>query len=117
MQGQGFNVSAFHGGMDKQERDSALQYYRSGILRFLITTFERGHLGIEWLPPVSLSILYDLPRVRAHYIDCIGRCGAFGRKGVAIAFSVCEDERFMRDLERHYNMCVEEMPFHIADIL
>ena len=116
LEGEGRTVCVIFDGMSHTQCESALRHYRDGSVRFLITTFGRRPLRVE-LPQISFTILYDLPRVREHYLECIGRSSRFGRKGVAVIFRVCGEERFIRDLERYYNTCIEEMPLNIVDLI
>ena len=87
MEEKGFAVSAMHGGMSYEERISIAKKYQSGALRAMITTFEKGELESRF-SPACFSVLYELPRVRDQYMECIGGAGAFGRKDLAIVFRV-----------------------------
>ena len=72
--------------------------------------------GID-VQQVSLVINYDLPANKENYIHRIGRCGRFGRKGVAINFVTNEDVGAMRELEKFYSTQIEELPSDIATLL
>ncbi|URE45532.1 eukaryotic initiation factor [Musa troglodytarum] len=45
-----------------------------------------------------------------NYLHRIGRSGRFGRKGVAINFVTRDDERMLFDIQRFYNVVIEELP-------
>ena len=47
----------------------------------------------------------------------IGRCGRFGRKGVAISLVTRRDFSSLKALEREYSMLISEMPMDIANYL
>ncbi|ORZ30415.1 DEAD-domain-containing protein [Catenaria anguillulae PL171] len=108
-------VAAIHGDMDQNERSKIMDDFRSGAARVLITTDLLAR-GID-VQQVSLVINYDLPSSLENYLHRIGRGGRFGRKGVAINFVTGEDTPVLRQIERHYNTQVEEMPRDIADLL
>jgi ATP-dependent RNA helicase len=110
-----FAVSAMHGQMDQQARDAVMEDFRSGSSRVLIATDLWGR-GID-VQQVSLVICYDLPTNKELYIHRIGRGGRFGRKGVAINFVRTEDEKTLKDIERHYSCVVEEMPANVGDLI
>ncbi|KAL7751877.1 translation initiation factor eIF4A [Sorochytrium milnesiophthora] len=108
-------VAAIHGDMDQEERSRIMADFRAGHSRVLITTDLLAR-GID-VQQVSLVINYDLPRNLENYLHRIGRGGRFGRKGVAINFVTADDVPLLRQIEKHYNTQVEEMPMNIADLL
>ena len=58
-----------------------------------------------------LSYLYYIPAIS------IGRCGRWGRKGVAINFITEDEVQDMQWLSNHYKFDISEMPMNIADLL
>lgn len=82
--------------MGGTERDKAIQQFRKGIFKVLVTTnvFSRG-IDIQ---AISLVINYDIPMKRVEgggmqeepdfetYLHRIGRTGRFGRVGLAVTF-------------------------------
>ncbi|KAJ2373936.1 translation initiation factor eIF4A [Coemansia sp. RSA 2607] len=109
-----FTVSAMHGDMDQEQRDTIMKEFRSGSSRILITTDLLAR-GID-VQQVSLVINYDLPTNRENYIHRIGRGGRFGRKGIAINFVTDDDTAALRDIEQHYSTQIDEMPGDIATL-
>ncbi|MQM11572.1 hypothetical protein Taro_044482, partial [Colocasia esculenta] len=101
-------VSATHGDMDQNTRDIIMREFRSGSSRVLITTDLLAR-GID-VQQVSLVINYDLPTQPENYLHRIGRSGRFGRKGVAINFVTREDDRMLFDIQKFYNVVIEELP-------
>ncbi|KVI12213.1 DNA/RNA helicase, DEAD/DEAH box type, N-terminal, partial [Cynara cardunculus var. scolymus] len=101
-------VSATHGDMDQNTRDIIMREFRSGSSRVLITTDLLAR-GID-VQQVSLVINYDLPTQPENYLHRIGRSGRFGRKGVAINFVKLDDEKMLADIQKFYNVTVEELP-------
>jgi translation initiation factor 4A len=110
-----FTVSAIHGDLEQDRRNSILSEFRTGSSRVLITTDLLAR-GID-VHGVSLVINYDLPKNFEKYIHRIGRSGRFGRKGVAINLISQEDFSIMGELEKFYSTKIEEMPANIADLL
>ncbi|KAE7998517.1 hypothetical protein FH972_003056 [Carpinus fangiana] len=115
MRGRDHTVSATHGDMDQNTRDIIMREFRSGSSRVLITTDLLAR-GID-VQQVSLVINYDLPTQPENYLHRIGRSGRFGRKGVAINFVTKDDERMLFDIQKFYNVVVEELPSNVADLL
>jgi translation initiation factor 4A len=110
-----FTVSATHGDMESDERESILSEFRSGASRILITTDLLAR-GID-IQQVSLVLNYDIPTNRENYIHRIGRSGRFGRKGVAINFVTKTDIRALREIEEYYGTLIDEMPNNIGELL
>jgi translation initiation factor 4A len=110
-----FTVSATHGDMEPEERESILSEFRSGASRILITTDLLAR-GID-IQQVSLVLNYDIPSNRENYIHRIGRSGRFGRKGVAINFVTKTDIRSLREIEEYYGTIINEMPNDIGELI
>nr|XP_011470735.1 PREDICTED: eukaryotic initiation factor 4A-9 [Fragaria vesca subsp. vesca] len=115
MRSRDHTVSATHGDMDQNNRDIIMREFRSGSSRVLITTDLLAR-GID-VQQVSLVINYDLPTQPENYLHRIGRSGRFGRKGVAINFVTTDDQRMLFDIQKFYNVVVEELPSNVADLL
>nr|GEY39594.1 eukaryotic initiation factor 4A-6-like [Tanacetum cinerariifolium] len=81
--------------------------------RVLITTDLLAR-GID-VQQVSLVINYDLPRQPENYLHRIGRSGRFGRKGVAINIMTSDDGKMLADIQKFYNVVVEELPANGQD--
>ncbi|XP_057797147.1 eukaryotic initiation factor 4A-9 isoform X1 [Salvia miltiorrhiza] len=115
MRGRDHTVSATHGDMDQNTRDIIMREFRSGSSRVLITTDLLAR-GID-VQQVSLVINYDLPTQPENYLHRIGRSGRFGRKGVSINFMTRDDEKMLSDIQKFYNVVIEELPSNVADLL
>jgi len=103
-----FTVCVIHAGLDQDARNLVMREFRSGSSRMLLSTDLLAR-GID-VQQVSLVINYELPTRVENYLHRIGRGGRFGRKGVAINFVTIRDIRMMRDIERHYDTQIEELP-------
>ncbi|KAE9446322.1 hypothetical protein C3L33_21787, partial [Rhododendron williamsianum] len=110
-----YNISPNCGERKLHTWDVSFMYFRSGSSRVLITTDLLAR-GID-VQQVSLVINYDLPTQPENYLHRIGRSGRFGRKGVAINFVTKDDERMLFDIQKFYNVVVEELPANVADLL
>ncbi|KAK4267268.1 hypothetical protein QN277_024068 [Acacia crassicarpa] len=115
MRSNDHTVSATHGDMDQNTRDIIMREFRSGSSRVLITTDLLAR-GID-VQQVSLVINFDLPTQPENYLHRIGRSGRFGRKGVAINFVTMDDARMLSDIQKFYNVSIEELPSNVADLL
>merc|ERR1712226_499786 len=104
-----------HADMDQNERNLVMREFRSGSTRVLISTDLLAR-GID-VQQVSLVINFDLPLNMESYLHRIGRCGRYGRKGVAINFVTNSDVRTMKEIEKYYHTQIEEMPMDIADMI
>jgi superfamily II DNA/RNA helicase len=105
---QGFTLEYIHGEMDVAERKKRMDDFRSGQVRVLISTDLLAR-GID-VQQVSMVINFELPMQRENYVHRIGRCGRYGRKGVAINL-VCGDEiNTLKEYEKHYSININELP-------
>eukprot|EP00382_Lankesteria_abbotti_P001496 CAMPEP_0113846954 /NCGR_PEP_ID=MMETSP0372-20130328/1595_1 /TAXON_ID=340204 /ORGANISM="Lankesteria abbotti" /LENGTH=403 /DNA_ID=CAMNT_0000816157 /DNA_START=39 /DNA_END=1246 /DNA_ORIENTATION=- /assembly_acc=CAM_ASM_000359 len=115
MEQKKFTISQMHGDMMQQEREVIMKEFRSGSSRVLVTTDLLAR-GID-VQQVSVVINYDLPACLENYIHRIGRSGRFGRKGVAINFVTKEDSAQLKEIERHYNTEIKEMPEEVDEFI
>ncbi len=118
LENKNFSITSIHGKMTSDQRTETVKEFRNGKTRILITTDLLAR-GID-IPQVNLVINYDLPPNKETYIHRIGRCGRFGKKGVAISLVKMEDQSDVKSLNRmknFYNMNIEELPEDIEDYL
>ncbi len=108
MREDGFSVDCIHRNMSKQDRDRVFQEFRSGALRFLISSNITAR-GID-IQQVSVVINFDITSDVHTYLHRIGRSGRWGRKGTAINFISPRDIRVMRDIENYYRIQVQPLP-------
>jgi translation initiation factor 4A len=105
---QQFPVGEIHGEMKIEDREAVMERFRSGALKVLITTDLLAR-GID-VQQVSIVINFDVPTNRENYIHRIGRCGRYGRKGVAVNFITPNDNKYIKDIETYYSIKMVEMP-------
>lgn len=103
-----YTVSTIHGGMEQAEREYKLKQLRTGATRLLITTDILAR-GID-VQQLSMVVNYDLPHESETYIHRIGRCGRFGRKGIAINLVNSKDDAKIGFIESHYETRINELP-------
>jgi translation initiation factor 4A len=115
MTDDGFPVCCIHSAMDKSERAASLQKFRSGAFRVMISSGVTAR-GID-IQQVSTVINFDMNRNIDNYLHAIGRSGRFGRKGLAINFITRHDTDFMRALERHYKISIQELPEDVGKLI
>jgi len=118
LQEKNFPITAIHGKMTQQERNEIVKEFRDGKTRLLLTTDLLAR-GID-IPQVNLVINYDLPPNKETYIHRIGRCGRFGKKGIAITLVKMEDPmdvKALNKMKNFYNMEINELPDDIETYL
>jgi translation initiation factor 4A len=108
IKGMGDDFSATHGILEQEDRTKALQDFRSGISKLLITSDLLGR-GID-VKEVSMVINYDLPSTVEEYIHRVGRGGRFGRKGIAITFIRSDQMEDLKTIAKFYNTNIPPMP-------
>ena len=111
MTNDGFPVCCIHSNMEKSKRDEAYTDFKAGKHRVLISSNVTSR-GID-VQQVRTVLNFDLPKCIFNYLHRIGRSGRWGRKGTAINFVTRWDIKTMKDIERHYQTIVEELPSNI----
>jgi len=106
MTNEGFPVCCIHSSMGKNERNAALDDFRAGKYRVLISSNVTAR-GID-IQQVGTVINFDIPRCVHTYLHRIGRSGRWGRKGLAINFVTEYDIHNMKQIETHYNIIISE---------
>ena len=107
-----YTVSFMHGELAPLERDRAIELFKQGLTKVLVTTNVLAK-GLD-VPAVDLVINFNLPLKFGKadvltYLHRIGRCARFGRPGSAISLlDDSQDEAKMMDIERHYNFSADK---------
>lgn len=115
MKKDGCAVCCIHSNMTTQERQHALQSFRSGEYRVLISSNVTAR-GID-VHQVSFVINFDIPRCVHNYLHRIGRSGRWGKKGMAINLITREDVSTMKNIENHYGSTINELPSSFENII
>ncbi len=94
----GITSVAIHGNKAQNQRQRALDGFKTGRCRVLVAT-DVAARGID-IDNVSHVINYDVPNEAEAYVHRIGRTGRAGLKGIAI--TMCDDDErgLLRDIER-----------------
>ncbi|MEO7961194.1 MAG: DEAD/DEAH box helicase [Ginsengibacter sp.] len=79
---KGINNEFYHGGMEQQERDSALCKFRNGTTNVLVTT-DLASRGLD-IPNIRYIIHYHLPHTEDAFIHRNGRTARMDASGTAI---------------------------------
>jgi superfamily II DNA/RNA helicase len=108
MKREGFPVCCIHSSMEKNERSAALDEFRAGKYRVLISSNVTAR-GID-IQQVGTVINFDIPKCVHTYLHRIGRSGRWGRKGLAINFVTETDIHLMKHIESHYSITIKEFP-------
>jgi len=101
---RGFPVSVIYGEpMTQAIRKQRMDDFRKGNTRVLIATNLLAR-GID-VQQVSCVFNFDLPSFedKESYIHRIGRCGRFGRKGVAISLLTPAEKDVLDQMAAHYS--------------
>ena len=108
MKDDGFPVCCIHSNMDKAERTTSFNQFKSGKYRVMISSNVTAR-GID-IQQVSTVINFDVPRDVHTYLHRIGRSGRWGRKGIGINFITRKDYKHLKSIEQHYNTEINELP-------
>jgi superfamily II DNA/RNA helicase len=114
---RGFPASVIHGEpMTQAIREQRMKDFRDGKTRLLIATNLLAR-GID-VQGVSVVFNFELPPFedKENYVHRIGRCGRFGRKGLAISFVNPTEQAVMTQIADHYKFVPKEMPQNVASI-
>lgn len=105
---QNFPATSIHGDRSQQERERALEYFRSGKAPILVATAVAAR-GLD-IPNVTHVINYDLPTDIDDYVHRIGRTGRAGNVGVATAFFNRGNRNVVKDLIEILTEANQEVP-------
>lgn len=110
----GIDARAIHGKKNQNERKTALQDFKDGKLRVLVTSdlLARG-IDIEFLPHV---INYELPRSPKDYVHRIGRTGRADSTGEAITLVTPEDEHHFKIIQKKMKFSVDRLDGNEIDL-
>lgn len=104
---QGHSVSMFHGGLEQQDRESALSLFRNGSANVLVST-DLSARGID-VPTLQNAIHYHLPLNREAYIHRCGRTGRWEEEGKS--YIILGPEEKMPDFNVEFNPMELQAPF------
>ena len=94
----GFQAASIHGNKSQNQRDRALDGFRSGAVRVLVAT-DVAARGID-IKDVGHVYNFDLPNVPENYVHRIGRTARAGADGRAVAFCAEAEMDDLRAIEK-----------------
>ncbi len=94
----GIMVAAIHGNKSQNQRERALEQFRSGRIRGLVAT-DIAARGID-IDEVTHVINFELPNIPESYVHRIGRTARAGAEGIAISLCAGDERAYLRDIER-----------------
>ena len=89
--------AAIHGDKAQNQRQNALNAFKSGEIRVLVAT-DIASRGID-INKLQYMINFDIPHEPETYVHRIGRTGRAGEEGKAISISEPEDNIFVKEIE------------------
>jgi translation initiation factor 4A len=114
----GFPVSVIYGEpMTTAIRQERMAEFRDGRTRVLIATNLLAR-GIDD-QQVSMVFNFDMPPLedKENYMHRVGRCGRFGRKGVAISFVTPDEKLIMDKIADHYGFKPIPLPSSLEGVM
>jgi len=110
----GFSVCSIHSSMDRSQRNQSFQSFKNGNYRVLISS-DITSRGID-IQQVEYVINFDVCKCVHNYLHRIGRGGRYGRKGIAINFITVKDVFYMKKIEQHYGINIDELPSDFTNV-
>ncbi|KAA0214992.1 MAG: DEAD/DEAH box helicase [Leptolyngbya sp. PLA3] len=107
----GVRAEAIHGNKSQNQRQRALDAFRSGRTRVLVAT-DVAARGID-VDGVSHVFNFNLPSEPEAYVHRIGRTGRAGAAGVAISFCDREERGHLKAIERLTGLRLPVQPTRI----
>lgn len=92
---EGISVAVLHGEKYKTERKQALQQFRDGKIKLLLTT-DVGSRGLD-ITDLPYVIQYDVPQTKESYIHRSGRTARMGKTGTVLTLV---NERELREFKK-----------------
>lgn len=96
-----------HGGMEQDDRLSAMMGFKRGEYRCLTAT-DVAARGID-VENISLVINYDIPLNKENYVHRTGRTGRGGRKGKAVSFVCPAQTGYLHGIEALIGFKIQEI--------
>ncbi len=106
----GFTTAVLHSNRSQNQRQKALDGFRSGKFQMLVAT-DIAARGLD-VETISHVINYDIPNTADDYIHRLGRTGRAERSGDALTLVTTDDSSTVRDIERALG---KSIPLHRID--
>jgi ATP-dependent RNA helicase RhlE len=105
-------AEAIHGNKSQNNRQNALNNFKTGKTRVLIAT-DIAARGID-VDSLSHVINFEMPNVPETYVHRIGRTGRAGANGIAFSFCDAEEKEYLVDIQKLIGRkipVIEDHPF------
>ncbi len=99
MQRVGVASIVMHGGREQEDRLSAMERFRTGEVKLLVTTDVNAR-GID-IANVDYVVNYDLPDEAENYVHRVGRTGRGTQRGHAVSFCSPEEKPVLETIESY----------------
>ncbi len=96
---RGFAATVIHSNRTQGQRERALGGFKRGTFKILVAT-DIAARGLD-VDGISHVINFNTPNQAEDYIHRVGRTGRAQASGHAITFVAKEEERYLREIERH----------------
>lgn len=109
---ENISAAAIHGNKSQNNRQKALNDFKTGSLRVLVAT-DIAARGID-IDELTHVFNFELPNIPETYVHRIGRTGRAGASGIALSFCDAEEREFLRDINKLIGISIpviEEHPF------
>ncbi|CAN6243055.1 unnamed protein product [Urochloa humidicola] len=112
---KGVEAVAIHGGKDQEERQNAIDSFKSGKKDVLVAT-DVASKGLDF-PDIQHVINYDMPAEIENYVHRIGRTGRCGKTGIATTFiNKNQTETTLLDLKHLLKEAKQRIPPVLAEL-
>ncbi|CAN6277567.1 unnamed protein product [Urochloa humidicola] len=112
---KGVEAVAIHGGKDQEERQNAIDFFKSGKKDVLVAT-DVASKGLDF-PDIQHVINYDMPAEIENYVHRIGRTGRCGKTGIATTFiNKNQTETTLLDLKHLLKEAKQRIPPVLAEL-
>lgn len=109
----GLPTICIHGGMEQQERFTAMQQFTSGQQKVLITT-DLSARGID-VKNIAYVINYDIPEDAENYVHRVGRTGRGMQKGYALSLCAPEELPLLQAVEAYIGRVIDRLEVDTTD--
>jgi ATP-dependent RNA helicase RhlE len=110
----GIHTEAIHGNKSQNERQRALNNFKSRRTRVLVAT-DIAARGID-IDDLTHVINFDLPDVPETYVHRIGRTGRAGASGIAFSFCDYEEKVSLSDIQKLIGKRINIVKDHPYDV-
>jgi superfamily II DNA/RNA helicase len=101
------NVAQLHAAFTKQDRQQAMESFRTGRANVLIAS-DIAARGLD-IPDITHVVNLDVPTLSKAYLHRVGRTARAGAKGVAITFFTENETQLARRFEQELGIVIQRV--------